>query len=182
MIITETALLKPIAQATVPAWTKPFDAAEYGPGSRVYVCESLLRRLGLIEDRLLQRLGLSTSRPKSILPAVLAPERSYVALAIKSGGVSHTDIRRELPFEHLSILEHLVGLCKLQRGGQPGLLLNDVHVTVAYLEDRKGKVFPAHINWHDGSWNFWDSKLDGKHAGGPYGAGIRVICPGQATL
>lgn len=164
-VIQETRLLKLVAQATVPARTKPFTASEFyqnGPGLYVY-------------DTFADRLELHARQTVDS-----APERPYVASLLKAS-THDTDIRSELPDEHLSTLEDIAGLIEVQRSGQSGFLLTDGSVNIFYVKGKNGKVFAVLVLWLSGGRG-WNVHGWGLGALGGWRAGSQVLCPGNASL
>lgn len=164
-VLAETTLLKPVAQATVPARTKPFNAAEFyqtGPGLYVY-------------DTFADRLDVNARQTVDS-----APERPYVASLLKANAYD-TGIRKELPEIHLSTLEDIAGLIEAQPNGKSGLLLNNGYANIFYIEGRNGEVFAVIVCWFSGGrgWRVDDWQLD---EGGVWGADRQVLCPGNASL
>lgn len=164
-VLAETTLLKPVAQATVPARTKPFNAAEFyqtGPGLYVY-------------DTFADRLDLGARQTVDS-----APERPYVASLLKANAYD-TDIRKELPDTHLSTLEDIAGLIEAQRSGKSGFLLNNGWANIFYVEGKNGEVFAVGVNWlsDDRKWDVYDWGLDER---GYWFAVSQVLCPGNAAL
>jgi len=164
-VLSETTLLKPVAQATVPARTKPFNAAEfYQTGTGLYIH-------GIFADR----LDLNARQTVDS-----APERPYVASLLKANAYAK-DIRKELPETHLSTLEDIAGLIEAQPNGKSGFLLNNGHANIFYVEGKNGEVFAVLVSW-DSDGRYWfvcDWRLD---EGGFWIAGIQVLCPGNAAL
>ena len=164
-VFTETRLLKPVAQATVPARTKPFNAAEfYQTGTGLYVY-----------DTFADRLDVNTRKTVDS-----APERPYVASLLKANAYDK-DIRKELPETHLSTLEDIAGLIEAQPGGKSGFLLNNGYANIFYVEVKNGEVFAVDVYWHsdDRKWDVCDWWLD---ENGRWRADLQVLCPGNATL
>lgn len=164
-VLTETRLLKPVAQATVPARTKSFNAATfYQTGTGLYVYDTFADRLDL-----------------SARPTVdSAPERPYVASLLKANAYD-TDIRKELPETHLSTLEDIASLIGAQRSGQSGLLLNNGYANIFYVEGKNGEVFAVNVRWHSGNRYCYvnDLELD---EDGLWLAVSQVLCPGNVAL
>jgi hypothetical protein len=165
VLLTETRLLKPVAQATVPARTKPFNAAEFyqtGPG--LYV-----------DDTFADRLDVNARRTVDS-----APERPYVASLLKANAYD-MDIRKELPETHLSTLEDIAGLIEAQPNGKSGLLLNNGYANIFYVEGKNGEVFAVDVDW-DSGYREWS--VDGWQLGevGDWNADFQVLCPGNAAL
>ena len=165
-LLTETSLLKPVTKATVPARTKPFNAAEFyqiGPGLYVY-------------DTFTDRLDVNARQTVDS-----APERPYVALLLKVSAYD-TDIRKELPEIHLSTLEDIAGLIEAQPNGKSGLLLSNGYANIFYIEGRNGEVFAVSVVWSSDDyreWNVVDWQLDEI---GSWLADYQVLCPGNASL
>ena len=164
-VLAETTLLKPVAQATVPARTKPFNAAEFyqtGPG--LYV-----------DDTFADRLDVNARRTVDS-----APERPYVASLLKANAYD-MDIRKELPETHLSTLEDIAGLIEAQPNGKSGLLLNNGYANIFYVEGKNGEVFAVNVDWGSGNreWNVRGWELGEI---GNWNAGRQVLCPGNAVL
>ena len=161
--ITEGKLLRPVAQVTIPARTKPFSVVEfYQTGLGIYV-------YGTITDR----LDLNTRQV-----VASPPDRSYVALFIKVNAYCK-DICRELPEEYLSTLEDIAGLIEVQWGGKSGVLLNDGWANIFYVEDVNGEIFAVFVRWDsdDREWYVGVWELDGVNRCWP--AVRRVLCPGN---
>lgn len=164
-IITETALLKPVAQATVPARTKPFNAAEFyqtGPGLYVY---------GTFADRLDVNARQTVDS---------APERPYVASLLKANAYDK-DIRKELPEDHLSTLEDIAGLIEAQPNGKEGILLTNGYANIFYVEGKNGEVFAVFVRWFSDGRG-WRVRVWLLGERGRWFAGGRVLCPGNAAL
>ncbi len=168
-VLVETSLLKPVAQATIPARTKPWSAVEFyqtGPGLYVY---------GTFADR------LDVNARKSIeLDSATSEARPYVALLLKANAYDK-DIRKELPETHLSTLEDIAGLIEARPDGSPGFLLNNGYANIFYVEGKNGEVFAVGVRWGSGSrgWGVygWEVGEDGN-----WNAGHQVLCPGNAAL
>lgn len=159
LMLTETRLLRPIATVIVPARNKPFNAAElYQDGAGRYIYETFAKSLDLEAKQTM----------------VSAPERPYVALLLKANA-SDTDIQKELPEEHLSILEDIAWLIEAQSDGQSGFLLSNGYVNIFYA---LGKIAVG-VRWHSGLWcvDIWG--LDER---GSWFADCQVLCPGTAAL
>lgn len=164
-VLAETKLFKPVAQATVPARTKPFNAAAfYQSGTGLYV-------YGTFADR----LDLSAKRTVDS-----APERPYVASLLIANAYDK-DIRKELPETHLSTPEDIAGLIEAQPGGKSGFLLNNGYANIFYVEGKNGEVFTMVVDWCsvDREWDVSGWKLGER---GYWLAGYRVLCPGNAAL
>lgn len=164
-VITETRLLKPVAQATVPARTKPVSVAEFyqtRPGLYVY-------------DTFAGRLDLGARQAVDS-----APVRPYVASLLKANAYD-TDIRKELPDTHLSTLEDIAGLIEAQPNGQSGLLLNNGWANIFYVEGKNGEVFAVFVDWYSDrhEWLVVDYELDEFVK---WDAASQVLCPGNAAL
>ena len=165
-VLAETTLLKPVTKATVPARTKPFNAAEFyqtgGPGLYVY-------------DTFADRLDVNARQTVDS-----APERPYVASLLKVNAYD-TGIRKELPEIHLSTLEDIAGFIEAQPGGKSGLLLNNGYANIFYVEGRNGEVFAVLVDWFsdDRKWGVSGWELGGRSS---WRAGNRVLCPGNASL
>ncbi|MBP5993801.1 MAG: hypothetical protein KA731_02725 [Candidatus Moranbacteria bacterium] len=164
-VFAETRLLKPVAQATVPARTKPFNVAEFyqtGPGLYVY-------------DTFADRLELNARQAVDS-----APERPYVASLLKANA-SDGDIRKELPETHLSTLEGIAGLIEAQPNGKSGFLLNNGYANIFYVEGKNGEVFAVGVRWDSGRrrWRVRNWELGGF---GDWDADRQVLCPGTAAL
>ncbi|MBI2439005.1 MAG: hypothetical protein HYV45_00135 [Candidatus Moranbacteria bacterium] len=164
-VLTETRLLKPVAQATVPARTKPFNVAEFyqtGPGLYVY-------------DTFADRLDLHARQAVDS-----APERPYVASLLKANAYDK-DIRKELPETHLSTLEDIAGLIEAQPNGKSGFLLNNGYANIFYVEGKNGEVFAVDVYWgsDDREWDVGGWELD---EDGHWDADFQVLCPGNAAL
>ncbi len=163
--VTETRLLKPVAQATVPARTKPFNAVEfYQTGTGLYVYDTFADRLDVNARQTVDS----------------APERPYVASLLKANAYDK-DIRKELPENHLSTLEDIAGLIEAQSGGKSGFLLNNGYANIFYVEGKNGEVFAVDVRWYSGyrEWNVRAWKLDGF---GWWRADRQALCPGNAAL
>ena len=164
-IVVETKLLKPVAQATVPARTKPFVASEfYQTGTGLYVYDTFADRLGLNTRQVVDS----------------APERPYVASLLQANAYD-TDIRKELPETHLSTLEDIAGLIEAQPNGKSGFLLNNGYANIFYVEGKNGEVFAVGVRWDSGRrrWRVRDWELGGF---GDWDADRQVLCPGTASL
>jgi hypothetical protein len=165
-ILAETRLLKPVAVATVPARTEPFDVAAF------------YHRIG-IHGTFADRLGLNTRQMVNSVP-----EKPYVALLLKADAYDR-DIRKELPErQHLSTPEDIAALIDSQPGGKPGFLLtneNCFEQSICYVEGRNGEVVTMVIGWHDTDrqWVVGDWRRDGY---GYWYAGNQVLCPGYMSL
>ena len=163
-VLAETTLLKPVAQATVPARTKPVSVAEfYQTGSGLYVYDTFAERLDVNARQVVDS----------------APERSYVASLLKANAYDK-DIRKELE-DHLSTLEDIAGLIEAQPGGKSGFLLNNGYANIFYVEGKNGEVFAVRVRWLSGDrrWRVRGWRLG---EGGGWRAGNRVLCPGNAAL
>ena len=164
-VLAETRLLKPVAKATVPARTKPFNAAEfYQTGLYVYVYDTFADRLDLSARQTVDS----------------APERPYVASLLKANAYDK-DIRKELPENHLSTLEDIAGLIEAQRSGKSGFLLNNGYANIFYVEGKNGEVFAVGVGWVSvsrqwlvGGWRLGEDGL--------WDADSPVLCPGNAAL
>jgi hypothetical protein len=164
-LIAETRLLKPVAKATVPTRTKPFDvAAFYRNCAGLWVSPSFRDRLD-VEARGVVESALS---------------RLYVALLLKANACD-TDIRKELPETHLSTLEDIASLIEAQPGGKPGLLLNNGYANIFYVEGKDGEIFAVDVYWHSGgrAWFVRDWGLGGV---GYWNAAYQALCPRNAVL
>ena len=165
-VLTETRLLKPVAQATVLARTRPFNVAEFYqtiPGAYI-------RSKRFFVDR----LDLST---KPMVDS--APERPYVASLLKANAFD-AEIRKELPENHLSTLEDIASLIEAQPVGKPGLLLANGHANIFYVAGKNAEVFAADISLDPKSgWSIDICKLNNL---GYWFSGLQVLCPGTAAL
>ncbi len=165
--VTETRLLKPVAQATVPARTKPFNAVEfYQTGTGLYVYDTFADRLDVNARQTVDS----------------APERPYVASLLKANAYDK-DIRKELPENHLSTLEDIAGLIEAQSGGKSGFLLNNGYANIFYVEGKNGEVFAVSVRWDSGrrGWGVNGWKLD--EAGRrEWRTDRQALCPGNAAL
>lgn len=164
-VLAETRLLKPVAQATVPARTKPFNAAEFyqtGPGLFVF-------------DTFAERLDLSARQTLDSAPA-----RSYVASILKSDAYDK-DIRKELPENHLSTLEDIAGFIEAQPEGKQGFLLNDGYANIFYVAGKNGEVFVVVVRWLSDDRE-WLVRGWGLVEGGDWDADNQVLCPGNASI
>jgi len=165
-VLAETRLLiKPVGKSTVPARTKPFNAAEfYQTGTGLYVY-----------DTFADRLDLNTRKTVDS-----APERPYVASLLKANAYDN-DIRKELPETHLSTLEDIAGLIEAQPGGKSGFLLSNGYANVFYVEGKNGEVFAVSVTWDSDNreWFVFDWELG---ESGKWFAGLQVLCPGNAAL
>lgn len=164
-MLAETRLLKPVGKSTVPARTKPFNAAEFyqtGPGLYVY-------------DTFADRLDVNARQAVDS-----APERPYVASLLKANAYDK-DIRKELPEIHLSTLEDIAGLIEAQPNGKSGFLLSNGYANIFYVEGKNGEVFAVDAPWLSGGrkWRVSDWSLDER---GRWRAGFQVFCPGNAAL
>ncbi|MFZ2299678.1 MAG: hypothetical protein WAW00_00915 [Candidatus Moraniibacteriota bacterium] len=164
-VLAETRLLKPVGKSTVPARTKPFNAvAFYQIGTGLYVYETFAERLDLSARQIVDS----------------APARPYVASLLKANAYDK-DICKELPESHLSTLEDIASLIEAQPKGKSGFLLNNGYANIFYVEGKNGEVFAVRVSW-DSDYREWlvsGWRLDGT---GFWGAGYRVLCPGNATL
>ena len=102
-----------------------------------------------------------------------ASNRKYVAYELKQGA-SDTAIRADLPKRHLSTLGDIARLIK---GGS----LSRDHVYLAYVEDENKLVYAVSVVWSPADpecrVNVWRlGEL------GALPAGVRVLCPSNATL
>lgn len=164
--LTETTLLKPVAQAIVPARTKLFNAATfYRTG--IGLC---------VHDTFRDRLDLH-ARADTVDSA---PKRPYVASVIKADAYDK-DIRKELPEAHLSMPEDIAGFIKAQPGGKSGFLLSNGYASIFYVEGKNSEVFAVSVYWHSANcqWFVRDWMLD---VLGRWRADCRVLCPGNAAL
>lgn len=164
-MLTETRLLRPVAKATVPARTKPFNAVTfYQTSTGLYVYDTFADRLDLYARQMVDS----------------APERPYVASLLKANAYDK-DIRKELPENYLSTLEDIAGLIEAQPDGKPGLLLNNGWANIFYVEGKNSEVFAVLVGWDSGGrrWGVSDWRLG---EGGEWNAGRQVLCPGNATL
>ena len=167
-LVTETRLLKPVAQATVPARTKPFNLADfycYNPGFWMY-------------DAFYDTLDLSNWKVVGS-----TPERSYVALCLKADAYD-SDIRKELPETHLSTLEDIAYLIKAQPGGKGFLLLNGAN-NYFFVRSKNGTVFVVLIRWRTVSrkWVINGWRVEKRYPALWYGPGRRrIFCPGTAII
>lgn len=164
-VLAETRLLKPVAQATVPARTKFFNAAEfYRTGTDLYVYGSFAARFDLSARQTVDS----------------APERPYAAALLKANA-HDTDIRNELPETHLSMLEDIAGFIEAQPNGKSGFLLTNGYANIFYVEGKNGEVFAVRVFWNSVSrlWHVGGWRLD---EAGRWGAGRQVLCPGNASL
>lgn len=165
--VAETRLFKPVAKATVPARTKPFDvAAFYQNCAGLWVSPSFSFR-----DRF-------DVEARGVVESALS--RLYVALLLKADAYD-TDIRKELPETHLSTLEDIASLIEAQPGGKPGLLLNNGYANIFYVEGKDGEVFAVVVHWNsdDRTWNVSYWSLD---EAGYWGTARQVLCPRNAVL
>lgn len=164
-VLAETTLLKPVAQATVPARTKPFNAAVfYQTGTGLYVYDTFADRLDLSARQMVDS----------------APERPYVASLLKANAYDK-DIRKELPENHLSTLEDIADLIEAQPNGKSGFLLNNGYANIFYVEGKNGEVFAVFVLWSsvNREWLVDDWRLG---VGGGWDADNQVLCPGNAAL
>lgn len=159
MFVVETDLLKPIAQATVPARTKPFVASEFYQ-SDTGLCDS---------DTFADRFDLSVRKM-----ADSTPERLYVASLLKANAYDR-DIRKDLPDEHLSTLEDIASLIEAQPNGKKGILLTNGWANIFYVEGKNGEVFVVGVEWSSSSCS-WDVD-DWELISGRWSAGDQVLCP-----
>ena len=163
--LTETRLLKPVAQATVPARTKPFVASEfYQTGAGLY-----------IHDTFADRLDIHARQTVDSTPAC-----PYVASLLKANAYDR-DIREELPETHLSTLEDIAALIEAQPGGKSGFLLNNGYANIFYVAGKNGEIFTVSVGWdfNDREWNVIDWELGEL---GYWDADGQVLCPGNAAL
>lgn len=161
-LITETTLLKPVAQATVPARTKPFNAAAfYQTGTGLHIFDTFRERFNL---------GL----------AQLAPSQPYVASLLKANAYDK-DIRKELPETHLSTLEDIAALIVAQPGGKLGLLLHGGHANIFYVKGCNGEVLAVNVNSYTDRYRWcvisWRQGENGK-----WNVGDQILCPGVAII
>lgn len=164
-MLVETRLLKPVSKSTVPARTKPFNAAAfYQTGTGLYVYDTFADRFCLGARQAVDS----------------APERPYVASLLKANAYDK-DIRKELPETHLSTLEDIAGLIEAQPNGKSGFLLNNGWANIFYVEGKNGDVFAVSVRWLSGgrSWDVGGWELGGA---GEWRADRRVLCPGNAAL
>ena len=164
-VLAETRLLKPIGKSTVPARTKPFNAAEfYQTGTGLYVYDTFADRLDLSARQTVDS----------------APERPYVASLLKANAYDK-DIRKELPETHLSTLEDIAGLIEAQPNGKSGFLLNNGYANIFYVEGKNGEVFAVGVDWFSVSreWSVYDWELV---ESGDWDTDDQVLCPGNAAL
>lgn len=160
-VLAETRFLKPVGKSTVPARTKPFNAAGfYQTGASLFVSDTFADRFELSNREIVDS----------------APERPYVALLLKENAYDR-DIRKELPDTHLATLEDIAGLIETQLG----FLLNNGYANIFYVEGKSGEVFAVVVSWHsDGRrWSVYDWQLDSLSY---WNDGIYVLCPGNAAL
>lgn len=133
-VLVETRLLKPVAKATVPARTKPFNAAAfYQTGTGLYVYDTFADRLDVNARQAVDS----------------APEHPYVASLLKANAYDK-DIRKELPETHLSTLEDIAGLIEAQPNGKSGFLLSNGYANIFYVEGKNGEVFAVNVYWSSG--------------------------------
>ena len=164
-VLVETKFLKPVAKATVPARTKPFNAAEfYQTSTGLYVYDTFADRLDLSVRQMVDSASV----------------RPYVASLLKASAYD-TDIRKELPDTHLSTLEDIAGLIEAQLNGKSGFLLNNGCANIFYVEGKNGEVFVVGVGWDSDyrKWRVYDWKLD---EDGDWDADNQVLCPGNAAL
>ncbi len=163
--LAETRLLKPVGKSTVPARTKPFNAAAfYQTGTGLY-----------IHDTFADRLDIHARQTVDSTPAC-----PYVASLLKANAYDR-DIREELPENHLSTLEDIAALIEAQPGGQSGLLLNNGYANIFYVEGKNGEIFTVSVGWdfNDRQWFVDDWGLGEL---GDWLADRQVLCPGNAAL
>lgn len=164
-VLVETNLLKPVAKATVPARTKPFNAvAFYQTSVGLYVYDTFADRLDLSAKQTVDS----------------APERPYVASLLKANAYDK-DIRKELPETHLSTLEDIAGLIVAQPGGKSGFLLNNGWANIFYVEGKNSEVFAVYVHWFS---DYREWLVSGWELGecGKWDAVNQVLCPGNAAL
>ncbi len=163
-ILSETSLLKPIAQAIVPARTEHFNASAF-----------YQTRTGLyVDNSFADRLDLSARQTVNS-----APERPYVVLILKERAYDK-DIYKELPAEtRLSTMEDIASLIEAQPNGKLGLLLNNGYANIFYVKEKNGKVFIMSVSWDsdDRYWSICGGRLDNR-GGSCWFPGIQIICPG----
>lgn len=163
MLVVETRLLKPVAQATVPARTKPVDAAEF-----------FQTREGLhVYDSFRNRFDFEA-------PIQAVSDQPYVASLLKSDA-KDWDIRKELPETHLSTLEDIAGFIEVQPNGKEGFLLTNGYVNLFYVMGKEGVVIVVDIYW-SAECRGWDVRGWNLDEGGRWLAGYQVLCPGTASL
>lgn len=166
-VLAETRLLKPVAQATIPARTKSFVASEFyqtRPGLYVDVYDTFVDHLDLSARKTVDS----------------APERPYVASLLKAK-VHNKDIRKELPDTHLSTLEDIAGLIEAQLGGKSGFLLSNGYANIFYVEGKNSEVSIVGVYWYSG-FREWRVSEWGLDEDSYLGAGRQVLCPGNAAL
>lgn len=164
-VLTETRLLKPVAQAIIPARTRSFNASEFyrtSPG--LYVDDTFADRLDL----------------KVMQTVDSAPERPYVASLLKANAYEK-DIRKELPETHLSTFEDIAYFIEVQSNGQSGLLLNNGHSNIFYVEGKEGVVFVVSVLWLS-DYSEWFVHVWSLDEFGYWGADSHVLCPGTVAL
>lgn len=161
--LTETKLLRPVATATLAARTTPIDLDQF-----------FRARSGLcVWDLFREHFDLGVVTP--------TPERPYVASLLKADAYDQ-DIRKELPQNHLSTLEDVVGLIEAQPNGEKGLLhIDGSRPNICYVIGRNGQVFAVYFVWCsvNREWLVRDWKLGER---GEWNAGYQVLCPGNAAL
>jgi len=168
-MLVETKFLKPVAKATVPARTKPFNVAEFYQKSNT--------RTGLdVRDMFLDRFVCRT--------VASAPERSYVALALKEN-VDDEDIHKELSEMPLSRLEDIAALIVAQPVTLSGFLLNDGYANIFLVEGKPSEVVGIYIDRCDNDFGWVIS--DRRHSWSVDGYrrwrhDCRVFCPGTTAL
>lgn len=165
-VLTETWSLHPVAQATVSARIKPFNAEKF-----------FQNRPGLeVHHTFAKRFDLKAR--KTVTPTL---KRFYVALLLKRK-INDNDICKELPKSHLSTLEDIAGLIEAQSGGKAGFLLNNGKANLSYVEGKNGEVVTVMFSWqsfHD-RWIISDQEPDYKDI--PWFADCQVLCPGRFAL
>ncbi len=165
-MLTETQLLKPVAHATVPARTKPFNAAEFYQVSGIDL---------YVHDTFADRLDLSARKT-----ADSASERPFVALLLKTKSYDK-DILKELPKDHLSTLDDIAGFVEAQYNRESGFLLNNGYLNLFYVEGKNNEVVVC---------PYWDFKYRRRWCVREFlpdtvpgwNAGYRVFCPGNTVL
>lgn len=151
-----------------------------GCGDQVKVAVQMA--LQPVINRLIGRYPLlvETRLLKPVKTAIAANNTPYVASLLKKNACD-TDIRKELPENHLSTLEDIAGFIEAQLNGKSDLLLNNGWANIFYVEGKNGEVFAVSVRWHSDfrDWNVLDWKLDEL---GEWSTGRQVLCLGTVAL
>lgn len=164
-ILTETELLKPVAQAIVPARTGPFNLAEfYQTRDGLYIHETLSYLFDLATEETINS----------------ALERPYVALLLKTAA-SSKKICEKLPENHLSTLRDIAYFIETQPDGKLGFLFNNDYSKILFVKNENNEVLCVHVNWCDDptsdeeKWIIWACP---EYNDEPHPIGSQIICPG----